>query len=485
MDITQYKIEQGNYKPSVSVTAESETKTNLVKLSVRGNRHALIFVSEKPPLRGGGGGGNEQEHKITHHLIPQDLPRNYILAVKNAQVYRETAVKITSALKDSFVINYNGTTSEDVFKKLRGCNRLDQDPNDLRKFLFVTEKIVSRCLGDQNLDPEKRPLYISALLGFYQIANSLYSEEHGNIVEGGGGLASTTARLLVNNERILLRLEETGIHFQTYEKVFLSQMLQVLDAQAKTISTYREHLENAEISWSKLFSGYQILQNISEGKIQTLENNLAASLRVIEKLNLSLLSEQQRYFFARYWRTLLLAMPFLLFLVMTYIWLLRHVIRSKKSVPPVHVTIVQPPAQTGGNTVSLDKVIEEPPSPVQIPDLASKLKGYRVFSFTHIVLYLESVLLAILLSQKVKTVEKTEWQTVNKLQLQEVDSALHQRKLKLLNPTVDTDDSKRFSAEINAKKNIFETVNKLSDDILNLGKLILGSAFLSFIGRRK
>lgn len=479
MNITEYSKQEISYTSVSQSSLALDETTSVVKLRLQTNRKSLIFLSEKPNLRGGG--GNQQEYNLAHTVVHSEIPSNYILAKKNLDHYRDTALNITRILKSSLVskdIKHNTTIGEDLLEKLKDCTRLDEDPRDTRKFLIVTREIVLQCIDRQNLSPDRRAMYTSILLYFYNKANSLYSEEYPSVTPGA--VASVGIRSLVNSERILLTLYETGIHINQHEKVFLSNILKVLDSQFQIIQDYKANLEDAERTWYELFSNYKRLLEISENAIATLKDNLMSAQEKIRILDLSLDREKRKYFFVRYWKYILFTLPVLIFVIVSYIWLVKFYFRAKHPPSAVQINLIQPAKEEPKKDVN--EILLEPST--HTPSVPSPVNQTFKFRMLDVVVAIQALALVILFKNKLDTLRDSKSHNLNKIREQEIEEALHKRGLKVLEPSkLEIDSINKFTVDGSMQKVFLNIVQNLGNNLFEKSLLLI--SFLSLIGKRK
>jgi len=479
MDIQIHKIEEITYSPTSICALHSGEHTETVKLRLRDNKRCLIFLPENLNLRGG---ENPQEHKIIHK-VDIKTPSNYVLAIDNLKRYGDATFRLAKTLKNSFLpthISYNTTMGDEIFGKLTSCNRLDEDPSDFRNFLLVSKEVVLKCIDNQDLDPEKKALYTTILLNFYTRANSLYTEEYGKSVSGG--FASVPTRTIVNTERTFLT-QQTGIYLNTYEKAFLFNLLKILDSQFQIIQNYKNNLESLQTAWSKLLSTYEILQKISETTIVKCNDNLTVAKETIARLNLALSNAEKNHLFFKYWKVISITMLVIIFLLMIWVLIL-HILKAPFQ---VNNWIQAPKGEFGNDMIPLDKApttapiidipLDKAPTSTRTPiaDL------FSAFSKLHGLLCIETVIAFFLLKEKFIGVRDDESSIIRELRRKEIDSIIHQKKLNLLEaPRLEADSLVRTKT----KKDFLETTEKIGDDIVTTGKLVLVSTLLKLIGRK-
>lgn len=474
-----------------SVLSSGETIES-VKLQLRGNKGSLIFLTEKSNLRGGGEDLSQPSYKIPSFQTATEAPSNYVLARKNLEQYSETAFRLTKSLKDSLVPTdfiYNSTTGEEILEKLKGCNRLDEDNHNIRKFLIVTQAVVFKCIKNQNLDPKKEAIFKAVLLTFYDRANSIYREEHQNSITTG--FASSSIRALVNSERILLTLDQTGFYLNTYEKAFLSKLFKIIDYQFKALDNYRNNVENLTTTWARLTYAYQVLDEASKITISTCLDELKSQRERSGSLELLLDQEQRKDFFTRYWKIILWVFPVLIIVVVSYFYLLRFYLRGSHT-SPIQINIHQPSGidtnikPLGEPIIGVDARPPNvlPPSVARAPTPVATTGAFNVA-----LPYLLSCFVGIFLGTKVKNFGIGNFRSSNSkidnIQRQELDEAIHRRKLKLLTTSSVAVENKGPKVESNLKKSFLETLDKMGDDAVNIGKFGIIISLINLVGRRK
>lgn len=479
MDIQIHKPEQINYNPTSTCVIYSGEHTETVKLRLRDNKRCLIFLPENLNLRGG---ESQQEYKIINK-VDIKTPSNYVLAVENLKRYGDATFRLAKTLKSSFLpthISYNTTMGDEIFGKLTNCNRLDEDSSDFRNFLVVSKEVVLKCIENQELDHEKKALYTTILLNFYTRANSLYTEEYGKSVNGG--FASVPTRTIVNTERIFLT-QQTGIYLNTYEKAFLFNLLKILDSQFQIIQNYKNNLESLQTAWSKLLSSYEILQEISKTTIVKCSDSLTVAQKTITRLNLDISNLEKNHLFFRYWKVIFIIMLVIIFLLM--IWLLiLHILR-----PPFQVNnwIQAPKGEYGNDLIPLDKAPIPTPTPIidialdKAPTPPTIAGPYFAFSKLHVILSIQTLVTFFLLKEKLIGSTNDESSIIREFQRREINSIIHQKKLNLLEaPRLEADSV----VQTKTKKGFLETAEKIGEDIVNTGKLVVVANLLKVIGRK-
>jgi hypothetical protein len=458
---------QAIYRSASTSTLTSNENVYLVKLDIRSSRRGLIFVVEQPRVVQS---GHEKEHRISQQIIPTptDLPTNYILAKTNVQRYGEAAFRLTKLLNNSLhqEVHHDAKIGEDILQRLKGCQRLDEDSADFRKFLFVTRDMVLKCIDATNLDANTKAIYTTILFSFYDKANAFYSDDRDNTING---VASTSTKLLVNSERILLRFDEYGFHLAEYQKLYLSNILKVISSLFHVIDEYKTNLANAQLAWVKLFSSYESLEKNCESTISNCLDDLLAAKKTIEVLSISLHNEKTKYFFVRYWKAVIVISILLILFLIAFGYLLRFYIRTVSAIPfpapPVQVTLVHAQPQA-------------PANPIVPPTIPPISVGFN-FTRLHGIIGIETLLLAWIL-QKKSSPGSIESSTFNKFHQQERDRALHRREMRLIEGSIQSEGGGNNAlVENKIRNNPLETISKLGDDVVNITKMWLGGSSIA------
>jgi uncharacterized membrane protein len=503
-----YKGEQANISyiaAESTFTLSSNENIGIVKAHIRSSRRALIFVVE-PPQVNQITRSQETDYPLSQQQLLSksiDLPTNYILATTNVKNYQETAFRLTNILKNSLYkevpFAYDTKIGEDILHRLRGCQRLDENVTDFRKFLFVSMGMVVHCINNTNLNAQTKNIHTDILWAFYDRANSIYADDVNS--RKNENMASTQAKLLVNTERILLRFDEHGFHLAEYQKIYLSNILNVINSLVQIIEDYKTNLANVENSWSVLSSGYEVLKETSKSAISNYLHQLENAQVNIDRLTLLLDEEKKRYFFIRYWKAIAVLSILVVVFFIAFSYLLKFYIKTTYVIqtpllpsPPIQVNLVQPQPPIN------------PGIPIPIPISPTLRVGSFNFTKLHAILSVQTIALALLILKKKSScvsiepllkkksscvsIEPSAEAGLNKLHQQELALAIHKRELRLIEGSInkEPEQSNGLVAESRSKNNILETISKLSDDFLDITKIWLAGSFLSLInlfGKRR
>jgi len=494
MTMNTYKGEQANisYIAAASTfTLSSDENIGIVKAHIRSTRRALIFVVE-PPQGNQIGRSQETDYPLSQQQLLSksiDLPTNYILAKTNVKNYQETAFRLTKILKNSLYkevpLAYDTKIGEDILQRIRGCQRLDENVTDFRRFVFVTLGMVVNCINNTNLNAQTKDLHADILWTFYDRANSIYADDVNS--RKNENMASPQAKLLVNTERILLRFDEHGFYLAEYQKIYLSNILNVINSLVQIIEDYKTNLAKVEHSLAVLASGYEVLKKTSKSEILNCLDKLKDAQVVIDELTLSLDEEKKKYFFIRYWKAIVVLSILVVVFFIAFSYLLKFYIKTAYAIqtpllpsPPVQVNLIQAEPQ--------------PPINPSIPSpIIPALRGSFNFTKLHAILSVPTIALALLLLERKSScvsIEPSAEAGLHKLHQQEVALAIHKRELRLIEGSInkEPEQSNGLVAESRSKNHILETISKLSDDFLDVTKIWLAGSFLSVVnlfGKRR